>query len=297
MAIKNSKKSNIEKKTSVEKKTSTDTDTDTNTNVDTNTNSNPNPNPNTNVNTDNEKNNFNNTDKNFTNNINLYDNKIKKTNNKIGNEQDNLHIPYQITTLTGPIMLTPDQMDNKIYIHTKYNLKNKLEHKCYENYGYIDKIYKLDEISDGIIEPEDPTCSAKINVKFVCKLYIPIVGKDIICKIDRMNKALIMGINGPIKVIITVDKINKEKFFSDVNRNIRIKNTSEILITGMYLKVSVLSRSFGNYDDCILVIGFLQDIAQQIDIDKYMGKNDLIDNVDDFNDIGDINGIDTNNFD
>ena len=38
-----------------------------------------------------------------------------------------------------------------------------------------------------------------------------------------MNKALISAINGPIKVIITQDKINKEQFFTDTERNIRIK--------------------------------------------------------------------------
>lgn len=184
----------------------------------------------------------------------------------------NLHHPYKKTILSTPIMISPDQMDNKMYIHLKSNLINKLEKKCYENYGYIDKIYNIEEISDGVIEPEDPSCSAKMEVKFTCNLFLPIIGKELICKIDRMNKALIMGINGPIKVIITADKINKEKFFPDINRNIRIKKTSEIVIPDMYLRVIVISRSFSNYDDNILVIGFLQDIATQKEIDEYSQK-------------------------
>ena len=60
-------------------------------------------------------------------------------------------------------------------------------------------------------------------------------------------------------------------------RNIRIKNTSEIVIPGMYLKILVLSKSFSNYDKNILVIGFLQDIATQKEIDKYIENNDNID--------------------
>lgn len=186
----------------------------------------------------------------------------------------NLHNPYKKTILTTPIMILPDQMDNKMYIHLKSNLVNKLEGKCYENYGYIDKIYNIEEISDGIIEPEDPSCSAKMDVKFTCNLFLPIVGKEIICKIDRMNKALIMGINGPIKVIITSDKINKENFFPDINRNIRIKETSEIVVPNMYLRVQVISRSFSNYDKNILVIGFLQNIATQKEIDEFISKID-----------------------
>lgn len=203
---------------------------------------------------------------------------MKKDNNKnIEKVQNimtsNLHNPYKKTVLSTPVMISPDQMDNKMYIHLKSNLINKLENKCYENYGYIDKIYNIEEISDGIIEPEDPSCSAKMVVKFSCNLFLPIVGKEIICKIDRMNKALIMGVNGPaIKVIISADKINKDNFFSDVNRNIRVKGTSEVVVPGMYLRVLVLSRSFSNYDKNILVIGYLQDIATQKEIEEYIEK-------------------------
>ena len=63
-------------------------------------------------------------------------------------------------------MLSPTQMDNKMYLHLKTNLNNKLVGKCYLNYGFITNIYKLEEISEGIIEAEDPSCSAKIVVKF-----------------------------------------------------------------------------------------------------------------------------------
>ena len=132
--------------------------------------------------------------------------------------------PYINTTLVSRVMLNPNQMDNKIYLHLKNNLNTKLIGKCYLNYGFITNIYKLEEISEGIIEAEDPTCSAKIVIKFSCRLCFPPKNKYIICKIDRMNKALISAINGPIKVIITQDKINKEHFFSDGDRNINIKN-------------------------------------------------------------------------
>lgn len=181
----------------------------------------------------------------------------------------NLHSPYIDKSLLCPIMLYPNQMDNKMYLHLKLNLKNKLEGKCYKNYGFINKIYTIEETSDGIIEAEDPTCSAKIIVRFTCNLCLPIVNKEIICKIDRMNKALISAINGPIRAIITADKINKEHFFPDMNRNIRVKKTSEVVIPDMYVKVIVLSKSFSDYDKNILVIGFLQDIATEEEINQY----------------------------
>jgi DNA-directed RNA polymerase subunit E'/Rpb7 len=200
--------------------------------------------------------------------------KVKSSNNMNKVVSSNLHNPYKKTIISTPIMILPYQLDNKIYIHLKSNLKNKLENKCYENYGYIDKIYNIEEISDGVIEPEDPSCSVKMDVKFSCNLFLPIIGKEIICKIDRMNKALIMGINGPIKVIITVDKINKDNFFPDINRNIRVKGTSEIVVPNMYIRVLVISKSFSNYDTNIIVIGFLQDMATQKEIEEYIEKTD-----------------------
>ncbi len=185
----------------------------------------------------------------------------------------NVHSPYINTNLVCPVMLFPNQMDNKMYLHIKDNLINKLVGRCYKNYGFIVKIYKIDEISDGIIEPEDPTCSSKFVVKFSCRLCIPIKNKEIIFKIDRMNKALIGGVNGPLQAIITPDKINPNKFYPDNNRNIRIRGTSDILLPEMYIKVLVLSSSFSDYEKTILVIGYLQDIATEEECEKFM-KNE-----------------------
>ena len=56
----------------------------------------------------------------------------------------NLHNPSTNTTLVCPIMLYPNQMDNKMHIHIKSNLINKLEKKCYKNYGYINKIFSIE---------------------------------------------------------------------------------------------------------------------------------------------------------
>lgn len=185
----------------------------------------------------------------------------------------NVHSPYINTTLVCPIMLFPNQMDNKMYLHIKDNLINKLVGRCYKNYGFIKEIYKIDEISDGVIEPEDPTCSSKFTVKFTCRLCIPIKNKEIIFKIDRMNKALISGVNGPLQAIITPDKINKDKFYPDNNRNIRIRGTSDVLVPDMYIRVLVLSSSFSDYERTILVIGFLQDIASKEEYENFVDHN------------------------
>ena len=134
-------------------------------------------------------------------------------------------------------------------------------------------IYKIEDISEGVIEAEDPSCSAKMVVKFSCRLCIPPKNKYLICKIDRMNKALISAINGPIKVIITQDKINKEQFFTDTERNIRIKKGSAVLSPDMFVKVLILSSTFGNYDTSILSIGLLYDLATEDEITLFKNDN------------------------
>ena len=180
-----------------------------------------------------------------------------------------LHSPYIETSLRCPIMLNPTQMDNKLELYLKANLNNYTKGRCFLNYGYVVKINKIEETSDGRIEEEDSSCSAKFIVKFSCRLCLPAKNREIICKIDRMNKALISGINGPIKAIITPDKINKENFFTDTDRNIRIKSSSALLEPEMYIRVLILQSTFSHYDTNIIAISFLQNIATEQEIKMF----------------------------
>jgi DNA-directed RNA polymerase subunit E'/Rpb7 len=193
--------------------------------------------------------------------------------------------PYINTTLITPIMVQSNQLDNKLYLHIKNNLIKKLEGRCYLTYGYIKKINKIEDISEGIVEAEDSSCGIKFVIKFNCKLCYPIKNKYLICKIDRMNKTLISAINGPIKVIITPDKINKDVFLTDIDRNIRIKDKSKLIEPEMYVKVLILQSTFSNYDTTIIAIGNLHDIAKDNEIEAFK-----LDNINMFNNTN----IDTN---
>ena len=181
--------------------------------------------------------------------------------------------PYINTTLVTPIMLHPNQMDNKIYIHLKKNINEKLAGRCYLNYGFISKIYKIEDMTEGIVEPEDPSSSAKIIVKFSCRLCNPFKNKYLICKIDRMNKALIGAINGPIIVIVTPENVNEQKFFKDSERNIRYKKDSKIIEPNDYVKIFILQSTFGNYDKNIICFGNLFDLATKEEIEFYSKDN------------------------
>jgi len=208
-----------------------------------------------------------------TNNTDIKDSSDSETETKTTNEkqltQTLLHSPYIETSLRCPIMLNPTQMDNKLQLHLKSNLNNYTKGRCYLSHGFIVKINKIEEISDGIVEEEDSSCSAKFVVKFSCRLCLPAKNREIICKLDRMNKALLSGINGPIKAIITPDKINRDKFFTDTDRNIRIKNNSQLLEPDMFIRVLILSSTFSHYDTCIISMAYLQDIATEEEIKIY----------------------------
>lgn len=190
------------------------------------------------------------------------------------NDDINLILPYSITELPTYVILRPDQMNNNIYNNLKLKLVEDRVGKCYENYGYISNIYKITKRSDGIIVSEDPTCSSKFIVNFECKLYKPINNKQIICIIDRINKNLMSCNNGPLRIIITNDKIDNSNFYLDNNRNIRYKKTSEILVSKMYVRINIDSHKFIDGNNSILIMGSLIDMATEKQIDKYFEENE-----------------------
>jgi len=178
--------------------------------------------------------------------------------------------PYTNTELTASVVIPPEELNNEFYINVKKNLINNLENKCYKDRGFISKIYKVNEISDALVIPEDPTCSAKVNVRFSCTVCEPVRNKELICKVDRKNKALMSAVNGPIKVIITYDKIS-EKFFLDEERDIRYKvnKTTRIIEPNDYIRVFVLSYAYNSYDTEIIAIAKLIDMASDNEIELY----------------------------
>src|SRR3990172_11202868 len=116
--------------------------------------------------------------------------------------------PYINTKLYTHVALLPNQMDNKLYISLKKNLEDKVVKRCFRDKGYIMDVYKILEYKDGVIEAENPSGSAIFDISFSCRLCIPLKGKQIVCKVDRVNKLLITVTNLPILIIITNERIN-----------------------------------------------------------------------------------------
>lgn len=183
---------------------------------------------------------------------------------------------YTDTILNTKELLNPEQMDNDVSNHIKENLKNHYEKKCYKQYGYINKIYKVDEIEETLINPEDILSSQQFKVKFSCQLFFIINEREIICKMDRITPKINTAINGPVKVIIPPDLINQQKFLL-INDSLRIKETTELLKKDMYVKILIKGNIFSDKSNEITAKGILLDLATPEEIKEYYD----VDNNDD----------------
>lgn len=179
--------------------------------------------------------------------------------------------PYINTKLSTSVLLHPYQMNNDIYINLKQNLEKKVSGKCFSKYGYIVKVIEILEYKDGVIEAENTESSALFDLTFSCRLCAPIRNTEIICEIDRINKQLITATNGPILIVITNDRINKDIFFKDNNNNIRWKKgeQTDILKQKDFIKVTLQTLQFYDGDEKIKGIGFVNDIATEDEQKKF----------------------------
>ena len=76
-----------------------------------------------------------------------------------------LTIPYYDTELYSKVLIEPLQLNNNLYVELKNNLKFKVENKC-NKYGFITKIYKILDFSDGRIITESFNASIVFNINY-----------------------------------------------------------------------------------------------------------------------------------
>lgn len=180
--------------------------------------------------------------------------------------------PFINTKLTTTVSLRPDQMDNKIYLNLKSNLERKVLGKCYKDYGFISKVYEIIRYKDGIIEDENFSGSAVFDLEFSCNLCRPLKNQSIVCQVEKVNKMLIMLKNGPLKLVVTNTRIDPNNFFTDNNNNVRYhtkEGASEILKSDDYVIATVLQVVFNHGDTRITIMGVLNRMASETDVQKY----------------------------
>ncbi len=179
--------------------------------------------------------------------------------------------PYFTTKLSTTVILHPHQMNEKIYLNLKKNLEEKTVNRCFNKYGFIIKVIEILKYGDAVIEAENVDSSAIFSLDFSCKICLPMKNMQIICQINKFNKLLMIGVNGPITVVITNNRVNENVFFKDNNNNIRYKHKngeSKLLAAQEFIKVIIQTVKFFDGDEKITCIGFLNDIASDKEIEE-----------------------------
>ena len=207
-----------------------------------------------------------------------------------------LVLPIVNTILSTKVSLLPIQMNNSIYYNLKYNIEKKVQGKCNE-YGYVIKVLKIEDYSEGDIEGENFSGSAVYKIRYLASLCIPIEKTQIITKIENINNAILLSTHGPISCVITPDKVNTQLFTNELgkyyykgtiesklespengtkkdklefpeNGNRTLSKDKLELTKGMLIKVTILSKKLYK-NDIMISLGFLDEIATQGEIDNY----------------------------
>ena len=189
-----------------------------------------------------------------------------------------LNTSYFNTFLTTQLAVHPKYMDNNIKKHIKAILIETFQDKCLNHYGYIYKIYKIEEMSNGILVPEDLSVSALFNIKFSCKLCRPLKNTVIICEVIGINRALIYLRNGPIYILVLEGGINSEKFIFDDKHNVLLYQTNKSIgtqiVKGSYVKIKMVDARIEHNAKRITAMGILDDIATPEEVAEMISQKE-----------------------
>jgi len=182
--------------------------------------------------------------------------------------------PYFITTLQADILIRPDQMNNNIMENIKRNLEKAHTNKCFENYGYVDKIYEIDDdIKGGLIRAEDMTASSVHRVSFKCRICNPIIKSVIMGKIIGINNTIIVAENGPIRFMIGGGDVNKNNITFKLNAYYPLDAKGNVINKpikqGSYVMIQVMNKKIVKGKTKIIVFGRLESVAPE---DKVMDE-------------------------
>jgi len=181
----------------------------------------------------------------------------------------NLVSPYKNIIQYARIPIKPHQMNADIRSNIKSTTKTIKEKKCNKN-GFIDEVYKILECSDGMMPPENLNGSAISNIKFFCKICIPIENTLIIGQVSVINQELIIVKNGPIIIFIPKDNIDSN--YWDIIDGYINKKTNKKLMTEDYVKVQITDKNINQNDTLIKSMGKLNDFATLEEVNKYFGS-------------------------
>lgn len=177
--------------------------------------------------------------------------------------------PYKNTFQYTKIRLEPHYLNSDIITNLEHVLKQKVEKKCNKN-GFIDEIYEIVEYNHGILVPENLSGSAIFDIKYHCRLCLPVKNSIIIAQVKTINQEIVICTNGPLFIFVPKDKIDKTLW--DVTDNFKNKNTKKNLELNSYVKILIIDKRINQNEYIINTIGKLLDFASPTEITKYYGS-------------------------
>ena len=180
----------------------------------------------------------------------------------------NIVSPYKDIEQFTKIMIQPSQINSDIRNNMKLNLKKKVEKKCNKN-GFIDEVYKIISFEDGVMPPENLSGNIIFNIKYHCRLCLPVEDSVIICNIKTINQELIIATNGPIFIFIPKENIDTNIW--DIE-NFSLRKSNEKLQLNSFVKIKILNKRVNQNDYQIKSIGYLLDFATKDEVKQYYGN-------------------------
>jgi DNA-directed RNA polymerase subunit E'/Rpb7 len=172
--------------------------------------------------------------------------------------------PYLDTVEYSRVKLESKQINTELYANLKFNLRSKLKGKCNKN-GYVDEIYKITEYGDGFIYPEDLSVSPIYQVKFNCRMCVPLNDTYIIAKVKVFYVSLLCVTHGPIVIFISSFSNNFTVNGSIITHN----KTKKVLTENDYIIVNIKRTQINYGDTNIRAIGYLEDIPNEDQVSTY----------------------------
>jgi hypothetical protein len=90
-----------------------------------------------------------------------------------------------------------------------------------------------------------------------------------VCMINNLYPGFLMAENGPVKIIISYQNIDLEKFAVDNNHDLRYKSSNDKLESGQFIKVSIMTVQFVLYENRIAALARLVDTANKKEVEQY----------------------------
>ena len=180
--------------------------------------------------------------------------------------------PYKNIKQYTRISIEAFHMNSDIRNNIKSLLETNLEGRCNKN-GFIIKIHRIIDYSDGFLIPETLNGNVMYNITYLCNICIPIENTVIIAQVKIINQELIIAINGPIMIFIPKENVDINTW-NITDGYINKENKKKIQPLD-YILIEIIDKRINANELQIKTIGKLLNYASDEDINKYFKTDNI----------------------